>query len=67
VDVVDVDGDPLDPDEDDELPLAAFASAAPPTAIAPTTRTAATIFCTRVITYHLLSSSITVRVNRLSV
>jgi hypothetical protein len=61
VDVVDVDADP---EEDDEPPLAAFARAAPPTAIAPTTRSAARIFCIRVITYHLPSSSVTLRVNR---
>jgi hypothetical protein len=64
VDVVDVDVDPFDPDDEDEPPLAAFARAAPPTAIAPTTRTAARIFCIRVITYHLPSSSVTIRVNR---
>jgi hypothetical protein len=41
--------EPDEPDEDDDFPLAAFAIAAPPTAIAATTTTAASVFCIRVI------------------
>jgi hypothetical protein len=48
-----------EPDEDDELPLAAFAIAAPPTAIAPTTTTAASVFCKRVTNNHLLRVVVT--------
>jgi hypothetical protein len=51
-----IDDEPLDdPDEDDDFPLAALAIAAPPTAIAPTTTTAASVFRMRLAIYHLLS------------
>jgi hypothetical protein len=48
------DDEPPDPDEDDEFPLAALAIAAPPNAIAPTSKTAASTFCILVTINHLL-------------
>jgi hypothetical protein len=51
--------DPLEEPDDDVPLLAALAIAAPPTAIAPTTPTAASVFCMRVTMYHLLRSSVT--------
>jgi hypothetical protein len=52
--VVVVEDEPPDDDPDDDLPLAALAIAAPPTAVALTTRTAASVFCMRVTIHHLL-------------
>jgi hypothetical protein len=62
--VVTLDEPPDDPDEDDDFPLAAFAIAAPPTARAPTTTTAASVFCMRVSIDHLPSRTRLCRVNR---
>jgi hypothetical protein len=49
--------------EDDEPPLAAFASVAPPPATAPTTTTVARAFAALLIGVHLLAPSLTGRVN----
>jgi hypothetical protein len=56
----------LDPDdEDEELPLAAFAIAAPPPAITPTAATVASPMPNRLMIHHLLSHLVGLRrVNR---